>query len=409
MCYAGGPYCDKKYASMISSYSKALKKDEEKRKIASEVLKEMESGGQESFPVPSHLRKYKESLQNKEKYIVENAHEELSKSVNLHKTNVYLAKNELLTKSPSGIEALQAGQLSQDIRNYENSKEASIAKNYTRKRAESYHMKHLRDTAKKYLPEEQAKDPRIISRFNSFANAKKFEYSNYHINKGEPFYTEEAKEPFTKEDIKKIGEKVSSQRVIYHTGYAYATGYMVSDGLGKVSIIPDVQNADTKMRTITPERMSKVRPTDAPGAAYSPYTNRANTWDNASKSKTRNKVAPVWESYKKEDDTPEERELRAKVFHSAYTTSLAQKKYLDAEADSYQRLAESSRDVSVGAMSAKEYKAYEKKESRKIQSLIADYQASRLISDKIKDSWERTPKGQSEKGTNIESNIFKSL
>lgn len=415
MCYAGGPYCDNNYGKKMVEAAEKVETAEGKLKVATNFrLAAQRQGTLARRDIPSKYLEYADSLNSKREkgydmdYEVEQAYNEAQSA----KMNLEIKQREHETESEGGIEAIQAAQLSREVQGINTEEQSRAFSGFARKKHDQYHNNAMRETLAKHAPHLTPKEIRErgkIGKFRHRGTEKSFSYSHPEINNGEPFFTEEAKPKFSQEDLTKIGQKAGSTRVIYHNGSTNVPGYLVSDGTGKMHIVPDTINGDLRTRPITPGRSFNARPTDAPGTSHSPHKGRATTWDNASKSKTRAPAASAWESYKKDDDTPQERELRGKVFNAAYEEKIAQKKYDDVSSDEYQIMSEHSRDMSVGAIGPEHYKAEESKSDKRVLEAKASLVSARFTSQRMRKVWEQTEKGKNEGTVGLSSSIGESM
>lgn len=407
MCYAGGPYCDKKYASQLGARQRELNENTGKQKVLEQVMEaRMKGEDPNKIMVPSEFKEYRNILADAPAHSLSSHQWVLDEQVERAQGKRAAAERELYTKSPGGIETLEAKRLADEISNPESYNGISatfdnkMASTFNREKMKEYEMNNLREMGKKYLPADKASDPRQLNRFTYHVNGDTFEYSHPLVNDGEPFFTEAAKEQMTPEDLKKRGSKAGSERVVFRTKHSYDTGNMVSDGMGNVHIYTDIRGKDGARKiSVTESDVArlKIRPTDAPGYTYSPYTSRATEWDNAHKSKNKAEAAKEWDEYKKPSDTPQERELRAKRFHTAYKAATARKKLLDQQEKSHQLLAEAERDLRVESISSKDFAKLENRERKKIEKLQADRNAAVMFSIETKKAWDSTPKGRAER------------
>lgn len=405
MCYAGGPYCDTKYGKdMVEAGNKFTEAKAENRVLQDVVEAKISQQDFNMREVPSQYRALAERADKTDAQGAQNMLDASKERVGEASLEVRRTMGTFNAESPSGVECLQAAQLSNTIRQGTTTSEwgTSIAANEaTRKKILSHHNNAMRKVLEENISKEASKDPRNMAKFQHSGTSDKFSMSHPKINDGEPYFTEKAKTPYTSEEIQKLGQKASSERVIYKTRGSYAPGYLVSDGVGSSYIIPDTINADQVPREVTEKNTHNVRPTDAPGTSHVPYSNRSQYWDNASKSRTRSKVAPVWESFKNENDTPAEREMRGKVFHSAYTVADAQKNLGDVRAAEHQTLAEVSRDVEVGAASQADYDTQDKRSQSRIKNAAASETSARMAFKQMSELWGKTHEGRTQDGADL--------
>lgn len=406
MCYAGGPYCYKKYAR---NFGKSIARYEEAESELNRVKREQRelSLKEKSGSLTT------EEVKNK-RHQLDTETAKIQQKFDDAKAARVKAENELLIQSPEGVELLDAHRLRAEITSaYALEAERDFVEGHLKDKMREHENRYYRETLKKHFGKDAPITQDNQQGFNFNADEKTVTFS--HRNKTEPLFTETAKPLYSAEDVERLRNENGSHRVIYKDeDENYRTATLISDGFGRMSIVPDQKTGhDDSMIEVSSENFSslRMRPTDAPGHSYNPHVNRADYWDKSSNSSDANraKAAKVWEAYSQRNESKKERELRAKRFNVGYNAVIAKNRFQKETAKSRGTLSKAIQDAKAGRLSKEQLLRVRSKEKKKLEGFRSDSISAHMMNQQMIHSWVMVPQGKFDLEENIEGKISDAL